>query len=58
MAQVASYALGFKGKTAANPKVAEGEVWIDPNKKVETIPMDSTNIEIEAGALNENSTAF
>lgn len=58
MAQVASYAIGFEGKTAANPKVAEGEVWIDPNKKVEAIPMDSTKIEIEAGALNENSTAF
>ena len=31
MAQVASYVLTFQGKTAANPKAAEGEIWVDPN---------------------------
>ena len=29
MAQVSSYLMTFEGKTAANPKEAEGDVWID-----------------------------
>lgn len=31
MAQVASYVLNFKGTIPANPKDAEGEIWIDQN---------------------------
>jgi len=31
MAQVASYVLNFQGTTPANPKDAEGDIWIDPN---------------------------
>ena len=31
MAQVSSYLLTFQGTTAANPKAAEGEIWIDEN---------------------------
>ncbi|PWH83210.1 cytochrome C oxidase subunit III [Algibacter marinivivus] len=29
MAQVASYILTFQGTTSANPKAAEGDIWID-----------------------------
>ncbi|WP_276389378.1 cbb3-type cytochrome c oxidase N-terminal domain-containing protein [Eudoraea chungangensis] len=29
MAQVASYVLSFQGTTAANPKVAEGDIWVE-----------------------------
>ena len=29
MAQVSSYLLTFQGTTPANPKAAEGEVWVD-----------------------------
>jgi cytochrome c oxidase cbb3-type subunit 3 len=29
MAQVASYILTFQGTTPANPKVAEGDIWVD-----------------------------
>ena len=29
MAQVSSYVLGMQGTTPANPKAAEGEVWVD-----------------------------
>ena len=29
MAQVSSYLLNFQGTTAANPKVAEGDLWVD-----------------------------
>ncbi len=56
MAQVASYVLGFEGKTAANPKVAEGEVWIDPNKKVENTAIDSTAVttEIDSAILPQS----
>lgn len=31
MAQVSSYLLTFQGTTPANPKAAEGEIWIDPD---------------------------
>ncbi len=33
MAQVASYVLSFQGTTPANPKAAEGDIWIDPDKQ-------------------------
>ncbi len=35
IAQVASYVLQFEGTTPAEPKAAEGEVWVDPNKDAE-----------------------
>lgn len=35
MAQVASYLLTFQGTTPAEPKEAEGEIWVDPDKKIE-----------------------
>jgi cytochrome c oxidase cbb3-type subunit 3 len=31
MAQVASYVLQFEGTTPANPKDAEGDIWVDEN---------------------------
>jgi cytochrome c oxidase cbb3-type subunit 3 len=31
MAQVSSYLLNFQGTTAANPKGAEGDLWVDEN---------------------------
>ena len=31
IAQVSSYLLDFQGTTAANPKVAEGDLWVDEN---------------------------
>lgn len=31
MAQVSSYLLNFQGTTAANPKAAEGDLWVDEN---------------------------
>jgi cytochrome c oxidase cbb3-type subunit 3 len=46
MAQVASYLLTFQGTEPANPKAAEGDVWVDENapKKAET---DSTVVLID-----------
>ena len=39
MAQVASYVLTFEGTTPANPKLAEGDIWVDENaeRPAETI---------------------
>jgi cytochrome c oxidase cbb3-type subunit 3 len=36
MAQVASYVMTLGGTTPANPKEAEGEIWVDPNAPEET----------------------
>jgi len=36
MAQVASYVLQFQGTTAANPKEAEGEIWVDESAAEES----------------------
>ncbi|WP_298473940.1 cbb3-type cytochrome c oxidase N-terminal domain-containing protein [uncultured Maribacter sp.] len=48
IAQVASYVIQEIGnKTPANPKDPEGDIWVDPNAPVETVPeqvIDSTNI--------------
>ena len=43
MAQVASYVLTFEGTTPANPKAAEGDIWINKNAEqpAETVS-DST----------------
>lgn len=55
MAQVASYLLTFQGTTAANPKAAEGDIWVDENapdvdESEEVIPeqeTDSTTIAMQ-----------
>lgn len=52
IAQVASYVLTMGGTTPANPKAAEGEIWIDPDapeeEGSEEVPMeqvsDSTDV--------------
>lgn len=35
MAQVASYVLNFQGTTPAEPKAAEGDIWVDDSVKTE-----------------------
>jgi len=58
LAQVSSYILTeINGKTAENPKAAEGEIWIDPNASGTELPkvekdttvviIDSTTVAIE-----------
>ncbi|MFP2996617.1 cbb3-type cytochrome c oxidase N-terminal domain-containing protein [Spongiivirga sp. MCCC 1A20706] len=46
MAQVASYILSLQGTAPADPKAAEGEIWIDPDA-VEEIPTDSPETPME-----------
>jgi len=49
MAQVSSYVLQFQGTTPAKPKVAEGDIWEDPNAEapyeINEITTDSTQIQ-------------
>lgn len=56
MAQVASYVLTFQGTTAANPKVAEGDIWIDPHMDVDAVEVDSVRIDIEIDTLEFKKT--
>jgi cytochrome c oxidase cbb3-type subunit 3 len=44
MAQVASYVLTFQGTTPAEPKKAEGELYVDPLKEVEMAPVANDSI--------------
>lgn len=49
MAQVSSYVLGFEGTTPAEPKAAEGDIWVDPDApigEVQEIVIDSTKTEL------------
>lgn len=57
MAQVASYVLSFQGTTPANPKAAEGDIWIDPNKQEQ--PTDqSTQPESNETVTDSTSVAM
>ncbi|RNC87225.1 MAG: cytochrome C oxidase subunit III [Winogradskyella sp.] len=52
MAQVASYILGFQGTIPAEPKAAEGDIWIDPDASIEEEPVEQ-EAEIEATETTE-----
>lgn len=57
MAQVASYVLSFQGTTPANPKAAQGDIWVDPDKKEE--PTDqSTQPETNETVTDSTSVAM
>ncbi len=45
MAQVASYLLQFEGTTPAEPKAAEGDIWVDPNADV---PAETNEIALDS----------
>jgi cytochrome c oxidase cbb3-type subunit 3 len=54
MAQVASYILTFQGTTPANPKAAEGDVWVDETV-TETIPTSEVETAIKTtDSITEN----
>lgn len=56
MAQVASYVIGFQGTTPAEPKEAEGEIWIDPDAPAphEDVPVESVETMIDSTVTNLN----
>ena len=47
MAQVASYVLSLQGTTPAEPKAAEGDIWIDPDAPKAEVQLDETATENE-----------
>jgi len=50
IAQVASYVLSLHSTTPLDPKEPEGELWVDPNARVDEVKVeaiDSASIEIE-----------
>lgn len=56
MAQVASYLLTFQGTTSANPKAAEGEIWVDENAPIDETPteeMPEQETDSTSMAINE-----
>ncbi len=44
MAQVSSYVLSLQGTTPANPKAAEGDIWVDENAPAENVPTETTEV--------------
>lgn len=52
MAQVASYLLEFEGTTPAEPKAAEGELWIAPDALIE--PQAKANDSTHVDSTNSN----
>jgi cytochrome c oxidase cbb3-type subunit 3 len=48
MAQVASYVLTFQGTTPANPKAAEGDIWVDENAPKSDIPMEAVEVKTDS----------
>ncbi|MDX1544586.1 MAG: cbb3-type cytochrome c oxidase N-terminal domain-containing protein [Christiangramia sp.] len=50
IAQVASYVLSLHGSTPVDPKEPEGELWVDPDSRVEEVDVtspDSNSVQIE-----------
>ncbi|WP_299800161.1 cbb3-type cytochrome c oxidase N-terminal domain-containing protein [uncultured Maribacter sp.] len=56
IAQVASYVLSFQGTTPANPKAAEGDIWVDPNAPALETPAEAEAIPvvIDSAAVTMN----
>lgn len=57
MAQVASYVLSLHGTTPAEPKEAEGDIWVDENAPVDNAQVkqiDSTQIEANTNSVTDS----
>ncbi|MGO4919510.1 cbb3-type cytochrome c oxidase N-terminal domain-containing protein [Maribacter spongiicola] len=56
IAQVASYVLSFQGTTPANPKAAEGDIWVDPNAPAQETPTEAALpvVEIDSASVTMN----
>jgi cytochrome c oxidase cbb3-type subunit 3 len=51
-AQVASYLLGFEGTTPADPKPAEGDIWINPDASKTDIILEAAESVIDSTAVD------
>jgi len=47
-AQVASYVLSFQGTIPAEPKAAEGDIWIDPDAPKTEINIEENNVVVDS----------
>jgi cytochrome c oxidase cbb3-type subunit 3 len=57
MAQVSSYVLQFQGTTPANPKEAEGDIWVDESEDAsETIEAQESSTEDTTNETEEDAT--
>lgn len=57
MAQVSSYVMQFKGTTPANPKEAEGEIWVDETENgLEAEAESESEVEVENEGEIETET--
>jgi cytochrome c oxidase cbb3-type subunit 3 len=54
MAQVASYVLTLQGVTPANPKAAEGDIWVDENAPKSDIPTEAMEVKTDSVIMIEN----
>lgn len=50
IAQVASYVLSMQGTAPANPKAAEGDIWVDETEA----PIETTTTETDSLSVSEN----
>ena len=53
MAQVSSYVLSFQGTTPANPKDAEGDIWVDENAATEEASTTETSETVTDSIISE-----
>ncbi len=58
IAQVASYVLGFQGTTPAEPKAAEGEIWVDETavENPEQAPVEDSIDDSNEESVDETET--
>ena len=54
MAQVSSYVLSLQGTTAANPKDAEGDIWVDENAPKSETPTDASETKTDSETISED----
>lgn len=55
MAQVASYVLQFEGTTPAEPKAAEGDIWVNEDAPVEDIPTEAMEVKTDSVIIIEEN---
>lgn len=54
IAQVSSYVLQFQGTTPAEPKVAEGDIWVDESAQQEESTEDASDNSTEDDSIETN----
>ena len=52
IAQAASYVLSLQGTTPAEPKAAEGEIWVDPDAPVPTEATPENEVVVDSTAVS------